>query len=205
MKPGRVRRIILYSLVTPVILVLSDVSTPADEPDSSKSGERDINYTRLTLAGIGASGVHWLGYRYLDSNWWDGDETVRFRVVHDWSGDSLLNLDHCGHLVSGIFLAQTAGDLYSWIGFRRQTAVLLGSLSSIAELLYIEYRDGRSISGDSAFRMPRRTCSALWSPLCTNTSRCLERFNSSTGTFHPRFTAIERHVRLADARMSLRP
>ena len=143
MKPGRVRRIILYSLVTPVILVLSDVSTPADEPDSSKSGERDINYTRLTLAGIGASGVHWLGYRYLDSNWWDGDETVRFRVVHDWSGDSLLNLDHCGHLVSGIFLAQTAGDLYSWIGFRRQTAVLLGSLSSIAELLYIEYRDGR--------------------------------------------------------------
>ncbi len=43
----------------------------------------------------------------------------------------------------GIFFAQITRDLYRWIGFSPRTAVLLGSLSSLAEMLYIEYRDGR--------------------------------------------------------------
>ena len=46
--------------------------------------------------------------------------------------------------MGGIFLAQAASDLYSWTGFAPRTALLLGSFSSLAELLYIEYRDGRS-------------------------------------------------------------
>ena len=46
--------------------------------------------------------------------------------------------------MAGILLAQVAGDLYSWIGFAPRTALLLGSMSSLTELLYVEYRDGRS-------------------------------------------------------------
>ncbi len=61
--------------------------------------------------------------------------------------------------MGGIFLAQFAGDLYSWIGFAPRTALLLGSLSSLAELLYVEYRDGRSDKW--GFSTPDATADAL--------------------------------------------
>ena len=144
MQREQARQVRLYSLVTLIFLLVAYTTAPADEPDSSRSRRRDIHLGRLAYVGIGACGIHWLGYRYLESNWWDGQGSSRFRFVHDWSGDSLLNLDHFGHIISGIFLARTARDVYSWIGFRRKTAVLLGSLTSMAELLYIEYRDGRT-------------------------------------------------------------
>ena len=142
MHPGTVRHILQYSRVILLFLVLPVVSTQAGQPDSSKTRQREIHIKRLVYVGVGAAGVHWAGYRYLDRNWWQG-KRVPFRFVRDWSGDTYLNLDHGGHFMWGIFFAQITRDLYHWIGFSPRTALLLGSLSSLAEMLYIEYRDGR--------------------------------------------------------------
>ena len=142
MHSGKVCHIFLYLGVILLFLVLSVVSTQADQPDSSKTRQREIHLNRLIYVGVGAAGVNWAGGRYLDRNWWQGKK-VPFRFVHDWSGDTYLNLDHGGHFMWGIFFAQITRDLYHWIGFSPRTAVLLGSLSSLGEMLYIEYRDGR--------------------------------------------------------------
>ena len=129
-------------LIFPLVVFLC-ASAAADQADSSKTRQQGIHLKRLAYVGVAAAGVHWVGYRYFERTWWQGQNTGRFRVVYDWSGDTLLNMDQSGHFMAGILFAQTARDLYYWIGFSPRTAMLLGSLSSIAELLYIEFRDGR--------------------------------------------------------------
>ena len=142
MEIGKGWHILRYWRMVFLFLVFAVVSTPADQPDSSKTRQKEIQITRLIYVGVGTVGINWAGFRYLERNWWQGKK-VPFRLVHDWSGDTNLNLDHGGHFMSGIFFAQITGDFFRWIGFSPRTAVLLGSLSSLAELLYIEYRDGR--------------------------------------------------------------
>ncbi|MCY3737038.1 MAG: DUF2279 domain-containing protein [Gemmatimonadaceae bacterium] len=157
-QPGVVCHVLRHSRTVLLILVLAAVSTPAAQPDSSTTRQQEVDLKRLGYVGVGAAGLHWYGFRQLEKNWWQG-EKVPLRLVHDWSGDSYLNLDHASHFMWGLFLAQATGDLYRWIGFSPRTAALLGSLSSIAEMFYVEYRDGRY--GHWGFSTPDATADVL--------------------------------------------
>lgn len=155
---GTVCHVLRYSRMVLLILVFAATATPAAQPDSSETRQQEIDLKRLGYVGVGAAGLHWAGYRYLKSIWWQGEQ-ISLRFIHDWPGDTYLNLDHASHFMWGLFLAQTTGDLYHWIGFSPRTAALLGSLSSIAEMFYIEYRDGRY--GRWGFSIPDATGDVL--------------------------------------------
>ncbi len=72
MQPRKVCHILRYSRVVLLFLVLAVVSTPADQPDSSKTRQQEIHIKRLVYVGVGAAGVNWAGSRYLDRDWWQG-------------------------------------------------------------------------------------------------------------------------------------
>lgn len=100
-----------------------------------------IQFDRLAL--ISGSGVafRYLGYRYVDRAWYQGQKQDHIRWIQDWSGDTYLNLDKGGHFMAGLFVAQTLNDAYTWSGFRPRTAAVLGTLTSWVALLEVEMRD----------------------------------------------------------------
>ena len=102
---------------------------------------KGIQFDRLAL--ISGSGVafRYLGYRYVDRAWYQGQKQDHIRWIQDWSGDTYLNLDKGGHFMAGLFVAQTLNDAYTWSGFRPRTAAVLGTLTSWVALLEVEMRD----------------------------------------------------------------
>jgi len=108
----------------------------ASEPEPSR-----LRLDRLTLLGGSAATVRYLGFKYLDRAWYQGQKLDHIRWINDWSGDTYLNLDKGGHFMGGLFLAQTLIDAFAWTGFRPRPASLLGTLASWAALLEIEMRD----------------------------------------------------------------
>ena len=70
----------------------------------------------LALCGAGAA-IHYLGFRYFDRAWYQGEKRDSIRWINDWSGDTYLNLDKGGHFMGGLFLSSLFSNAYSWAGF----------------------------------------------------------------------------------------
>ena len=92
------------------------------------------------LCGAGAA-IHYLGFRYFDRTWYQGEKRDSIRWLNDWSGDTYLNLDKGGHFMGGIFLSSLFSNAYSWAGFDTGTSTALGTLTSWGALFEIEMRD----------------------------------------------------------------
>ena len=103
--------------------------------------EEGIDLKRMAVAGGGAATLRYLGFRYMDRAWYQGERTDRVRWINDWSGETYLNMDKGGHFMGGLIMAQTFAETYAWCGLGGRSAALLGTLSSWAALLEIEMRD----------------------------------------------------------------
>ncbi len=103
--------------------------------------EKDIELMRLALVGGGALTSRYLGFKYLDRTWYQGEKLDRVRWINDWDGETYLNMDKGGHFLGGLAMAQTFAGAYAWCGLGGRSAALLGTLSSWAALLEIEMRD----------------------------------------------------------------
>ena len=105
--------------------------------------EKDVELKRLALVGGGVSVFRYLGFRYMDRAWYQGEKLGHFRWINDWGGETYLNMDKGGHFMGGLALAQTFAEAYAWCGLGGRSAALLGTLSSWAALLEIEMRDAQ--------------------------------------------------------------
>ena len=136
----------VVALVLPGVLCADLASTAGDEHVASVGSvaadeAATLRLDRLlALCGAGAT-AHYLGFRYFDRAWYQGEKRDSIRWIHDWSGDTYLNLDKGGHFMGGLFLSSLLIDAYGWSGFGPKTAAALGTFTSWAALLEIEMRD----------------------------------------------------------------
>ena len=100
-----------------------------------------LHLSRLAALLGGGAAVHYVGFEYFDRAWYQGQKTSSIRWIHDWSGDTYLNLDKGGHFMGGVFLSRGLSGVYRWTGFGDRSAALLGTLTSWGALLEIEMRD----------------------------------------------------------------
>ncbi len=113
-------------------------SQEPSRPDSAAAGLRP---ERLALLGGAAAAIHYLGFKYFDRAWYQGQKLDHIRWIRDWGGDTYLNMDKGGHFMGGMFLAQTLTQGCAWSGLDPRLAALAGTLISWAVLLEIEMRD----------------------------------------------------------------
>ncbi len=116
-------------------------SAHADPAATTAETERGVRPKRLALIGGAGAVFHYLGFKYVDRAWYQGQQTNSIRWIYDWGGDTYVNLDKGGHFMGGIFMAQTLNEAYAWAGFSPRKAALLGTMTSWAALLEVEMRD----------------------------------------------------------------
>ena len=129
--PSLCRRVLLVAL-------RGLLCAPAHADDGDATG---VRYDRLALVGGSAATLRYLGFRYVDRAWYQGQKLDSIRWLNDWDGATYVNFDKAGHFMGGLFLAQTLNDAYTWVGFGPRSAALLGTVTSWAALLEIEMRD----------------------------------------------------------------
>jgi hypothetical protein len=103
--------------------------------------EKGVQFDRIALVAGGAATFRYLGYRYVDRAWYQGQKQDEIRWINDWGGETYLNLDKWGHFMGGAVLAQTLTQSLQWSGFTPRTAAVLGTAASWAALLEVEMRD----------------------------------------------------------------
>ena len=105
--------------------------------------EAGVHWDRVATIAGGAATFRYLGYRYVDRAWYQGQKQDEIRWISDWEGETYLNLDKWGHFMGGAVLAQTLTESLRWSGFSARTAALLGTATSWAALLEVEMKDAR--------------------------------------------------------------
>ncbi|MEC8932245.1 MAG: DUF2279 domain-containing protein [Candidatus Latescibacterota bacterium] len=122
-----------------------DVTGPhlAGAADSGDSERRPVGLRPRRLVALGGLGAtaHYVGFRYFDRAWYQGQKRDSIRWLQDWSGNTYLHVDKGGHFMSGLFLSSSMNDAFVWTGFAPRTAALLGALTSWGLLFEIEMRD----------------------------------------------------------------
>lgn len=89
-----------------------------------------------TVVGFGGS------FAFLNAAWYKNHPRSSFHTFDD-SGE-WMQMDKIGHAWSGYHISRVATAAWDWAGVKPNTAILLGSGSSLAYLLSIEYLDGLS-------------------------------------------------------------
>jgi len=117
---------------------LRDSGSPSACPTQEEGG---LRWRRLTALGGAGLAIHYVGFRYFDRAWYQGQRQDHIRWLHDWEGDTYLHLDKGGHFMGGLFLSTGLRDAFGWAGFGTRSAAVLGTLTSWAALLEIEMRD----------------------------------------------------------------
>jgi hypothetical protein len=134
--------IILTIVIFSILFTGSAATAGAGIAQGEEIGvEPGVRLDRLALIVGGAATFRYLGYRYVDRAWYQGQKQDEIRWINDWGGDTYLNLDKWGHFIGGAMLAQTLTEAFQWSGFRPRTAALMGTVTSWAALLEIEMRD----------------------------------------------------------------
>ena len=100
-----------------------------------------LHLNRLALIGGSAFAFRYIGFRYIDRAWYQGQKTDRIRWLNDWGGQTYVNFDKAGHFMGGLFMSQSLNSAYAWAGFGTRSAALMGTLTSWTALLEIEMRD----------------------------------------------------------------
>ena len=117
-------------------LVLFGMWNPA-----AASENEQIHLDRLALIGGGAATFRYIGFKYVDRAWYQGQKTDSIRWLNDWNGETYVNFDKAGHFMGGLFMSQSLNSAYAWAGFGTRSAAFLGTITSWAALLEIEMRD----------------------------------------------------------------
>ncbi len=110
-------------------------------PEFRISDTGGIQLDRLLLLGGSGAALHYVGFRYFDRAWYQGQKRDSIRWINDWSGETYLDMDKGGHFLGGLVLSESLTEAYGWSGFGPRTAATLGTITSWAALLEIEMRD----------------------------------------------------------------
>ena len=134
---------LVFSLLVPLCAAADDAG--AITADSSprlplREGE-GVQMDRILVLGGGAAATHYVGFKYFDRAWYQGQKRDSIRWLNDWDGDTYVNMDKGGHFMGGLVLSEALGEAYLWSGFGPRSAATLGTLTSWAALLEIEMRD----------------------------------------------------------------
>ncbi|MBT4099081.1 MAG: DUF2279 domain-containing protein [Gemmatimonadetes bacterium] len=122
----------------------TDVASPVSESKTSDAEQNEPAGLRpRRLAALGSAGVaaHYVGFRYFDRAWYQGEQRGNIRWLQDWSGNTYLHVDKGGHFMSGIFLSQSVSEAFTWTGITPRKAAVLGAMTSWGLLFEIEMRD----------------------------------------------------------------
>lgn len=114
---------------------------PATDPDPEGVHREGVRFDRVALLAAGGSAAHWLGFRYFDRAWYQGQRRDSIRWLHDWSGETYVHMDKGGHFLGGMYLSHSLGEAYRWTGAGARAAALLGALTSWGLLFEVEMRD----------------------------------------------------------------
>ena len=128
-----------FLCLTVLGLLAPPTAGAAERPE--REAEPGVRLDRLALAGGSGALCRFLGYKYLDRAWYQGQKQDHIRWIHDWSGETYVNVDKAGHFMGGLVMAEVMNETYSWCGFGTRSAAVLGTLTSWAALLEIEMRD----------------------------------------------------------------
>jgi hypothetical protein len=128
-------------LIALALLCVQSRDSHADPTATTEESKDGVRPKRLVLVGGGGLAFHYLGFKYFDRAWYQGQKTDSIRWIYDWGGDTYVNLDKGGHFMGGLFMAQTLNEAYAWTGFGPRQAALLGTMTSWAALLEVEMRD----------------------------------------------------------------
>ena len=124
---------------TALVILLLGIGGFADAGEEEPPAQLHLN--RLALIGGSAVAFRYIGFRYIDRAWYQGQKTDRMRWLNDWGGQTYVNFDKAGHFMGGLFMSQSLNSAYAWAGFDPRSAALMGTLTSWAALLEIEMRD----------------------------------------------------------------
>lgn len=133
---------LLLALFADSLCAASDTGVVAPPPAVGLTSETEgIRPNRLLILGGSGVTAHYLGFKYFDRTWYQGQKRDSIRWLNDWSGDTYVNMDKGGHFMGGLILSESLIEAYEWTGFRPRTATALGTLTSWVALLEIEMRD----------------------------------------------------------------
>ena len=132
--PTRFRRDPLAILAVVLLGMYSPANASAEDPTR-------IHLDRLALLSGSAVTFRYMGFKYVDRAWYQGQKLDRIRWLNDWDGATYVNFDKAGHFMGGLFMSQTLNDAYAWAGFGTRSAALLGTVTSWGALLEVEMRD----------------------------------------------------------------
>ena len=134
---------LVFSLLMPLCAAANDAGVIAVEsPATLALREREgVQMDRILVLGGGVAATHYVGFKYFDRAWYQGQKRDSIRWLNDWNGDTYVNMDKGGHFMGGLILSEALGEAYLWSGFGPRSAATLGTLTSWAALLEIEVRD----------------------------------------------------------------
>jgi uncharacterized protein YfiM (DUF2279 family) len=99
-------------------------------------------HTRKWIIGTGTGVTYISTLAVLNEAWYKGYPKSKFHSFND--GGEWLQMDKIGHAWTAYNSSRVGSALWKWAGVQPRTAVLLGTGSSLAYMLSIEYLDGRS-------------------------------------------------------------
>ncbi len=124
-----------------LLLGLAATAHGQPAPPAPADPSAGIKGRRLAALATATAACHWVGFRYFDRAWYEGQKTDHIRWIYDWSGETYLNLDKGAHFMAGVAMAEGLGTALVWSGVEPLPAALVGTAASWAFLLEIEMRD----------------------------------------------------------------
>jgi hypothetical protein len=134
------------------IFLLLSVLTEAQESTSkvlyeTASGGSVIdtikrNNARKWLVGGGTAIIYGTSFIYLNEAWYKDYPRSSFHSFNDFG--EWMQMDKIGHAWTAYTASRISSAMWQWAGVNKNTAVLLGSGTSLLYMLSIEYLDGRS-------------------------------------------------------------
>ena len=97
---------------------------------------------RKWIVGGGTTAIYATSFIYLNEAWYKGYPRSSFHSFND--SREWLQMDKIGHVWTAYSTSKATAALWKWAGMNDKASMLLGSGSSLAYMLAIEYLDGRS-------------------------------------------------------------
>lgn len=98
--------------------------------------------TRKWTVGIGSAAAYGGSFLFLNQAWYKGYPRSSFHTFND--AGEWKQMDKIGHSWTAYNTGRATAALWKWAGVNDNTAVALGTGSSLLYMLSIEYLDGRS-------------------------------------------------------------
>ncbi|HJW18279.1 MAG TPA: DUF2279 domain-containing protein [Flavisolibacter sp.] len=109
---------------------------------ASLAGSTNTYSQRKWIAATGMAAVYGGSFIFLNEAWYKGYPRSSFHTFND--AGEWLQMDKIGHAWTAYHSSRVNTAVWKWAGMNERQSVLLGTGTSLAYMLSIEYLDGRS-------------------------------------------------------------